>query len=95
MNSLRRRWEFLLSAVLAVPFFTWPVQAQDWRPVSAEELALTTPVVEKDADAEAIFWEVRLDDAEPDKTIFRHYLRMKVFNTRGVENVQPYRSALF
>ena len=85
MNSLRRRWDFLLSAVLAVPFFTWPVQAQDWRPVSADERALTTPVVEKDADAEAIFWEVRLDDTEPDKTIFRHYLRMKVFNTRGVE----------
>ena len=49
------------------------------------ELALTTPVVEKDADAEAIFWEVRLDDAQLDKTIFRHYLRMKVFNSRGVE----------
>lgn len=84
MNSLRR-WQFLLSAVLAVPFFTWPVQAQEWRPVSADERALTTPIVEKDADAEAIFWEVRLDDTEPDKTIFRHYLRMKVFNARGVE----------
>ena len=34
----------------------------EWRPVSPAELALKEPVVDKGADAEAIFWEVRLSD---------------------------------
>jgi hypothetical protein len=46
----------------------------DWRPIDPQDLALKTPVVEKDADAEAIFWEVWLDDAAVDKTVFTHYL---------------------
>jgi hypothetical protein len=29
----------------------------------SRELAAKTPVVEADADAEAIFWEVRIDDS--------------------------------
>src|SRR4051812_21918726 len=32
---------------------------KDWRPVTPEELASKTPVVEPGADAEALIWEVR------------------------------------
>jgi hypothetical protein len=58
---------------------------QDWRPVDPAHLALKAPIVEKDADAEAIFWEVRVDDAEMD-LIFTNYIRIKIFTERGRES---------
>lgn len=77
----------LAGTVLAVLAFFQTVQAaEDWRPVNPEDLAVKAAAVEKDADAEALFWEVRLDDAQTDKTVFRHYLRMKIFTSRGVES---------
>ena len=59
-------------------------QDKDWRPVTAQELAMTAPTVEPDADAEAIFWEIRLDDSSEDLKK-NHYVRVKVFNERGRE----------
>lgn len=47
------------------------------------DLASKTPVVEKDADAEAIFWEVRIDDSLPDELSLKHYIRVKIFTDRG------------
>src|ERR1051326_5535137 len=58
----------------------------DWKPIDPAELALKAPTVEKDADAEAIFWEVRIDDNEDGDLIFNHYLRVKVFTDRGRES---------
>ena len=55
----------------------------DWRPVDPAELALKTPVVEKGADAETIFWDVLVDDGAGGGLVFYHYLRIKVFNDRG------------
>src|SRR5712692_2606480 len=57
----------------------------DWRPIDAGQLSMKIPVVEKDADAEAIFWEVRINDAGED-LIFSHYIRIKVFTERGKES---------
>src|SRR6266404_7103384 len=57
----------------------------DWKPLDPAHLALKTPVVEKDADAEAIFWEVRINDAGED-LVFSHYIRIKVFTERGKES---------
>lgn len=47
-----------------------------------------SPAVEKDADAEAIFWEVRVDDENDGNpnSVFSHYLRVKVYTERGVES---------
>jgi hypothetical protein len=73
----------LLAAVSAAPAFAYG--DQDWKPVDPAHLALKAPVVEKDADAEAIFWEVRVDDAESD-LIFTNYLRIKIFTERGRES---------
>ena len=71
--------------LLAGLFTGAPVLAQDWKPIDPAHLAMKTPTVEKDADAEAIFWEVRVNDEDYD-TIFNHYIRIKVFTERGKES---------
>ena len=42
--------------------------------------------MEKEADAEGLFWEVRIDDHPDGNLIFNHYLRVKVFTERGRES---------
>ncbi|MEW6128665.1 MAG: DUF3857 domain-containing protein [Acidobacteriota bacterium] len=66
-------------------FLALDATAQDWRPVDPAHLAMKEPVVEKDADAEAIFWEVRVNDAGYD-LVFNHYVRIKIFTERGKES---------
>jgi hypothetical protein len=76
----------LLATLVCLPLITAAaLAADDWKPVDPAHLALKAPVVEKDADAEAIFWEVYVDDADVD-TVLSHYLRIKVFTERGVES---------
>ena len=58
----------------------------EWRPLDPAELALKTSTVEKDADAEALFWEVRLDDSQVEEFSLKHYVRIKVFTERGKES---------
>jgi hypothetical protein len=75
----------LCALVLAIP-----VLAQDrgWKPVTPDELKLSTPKVEPDADAEALLWEVYVSDEESGgdlQTVLHHYLKVKVFNERGRE----------
>ncbi len=56
-----------------------------WRPVTPDELQQKAPKVEPDADAEAIFWEIRLDDRKQGKLVYSHYVRVKIFTERGRE----------
>jgi hypothetical protein len=56
-----------------------------WREVTPAELQMKTPKVEPDADAEAIFWEVRVDDGSIEELIMKHYIRVKIFTERGRE----------
>ena len=56
----------------------------DWREVTQAELQMKTPRVEADADAEAIFWEVRVDDST-ENLVMKHYVRVKIFTERGRE----------
>lgn len=77
----------LICLVLCFPVVAFA--GDDWRPVDPADLALKAAVVEKDADAEAIFWEVRLsDDMEggTPRTVLRHYVRIKIFTERGRES---------
>lgn len=60
-------------------------QDKDWRPISPQEMAMKTPLVEPDADAEAIFWEVRVDDSAAEELALKHYVRVKIFTERGRE----------
>jgi hypothetical protein len=71
--------------LVIVAFFLNLSYAQEWREISAAELQQKTPVVEPDADAEAIFWEVRIDDSSPDVLVMKHYVRVKIFTERGRE----------
>lgn len=66
--------------------------AQDkiWREVSPAELQMKTPKVEPDADAEAIFWEVRVDDKKVGKLSYNHYVRVKIFTERGREKFSKF-----
>jgi hypothetical protein len=68
----------LLTAAAPLP------AGDDWKPVDPAHFAMKTPMVEKDADAEAIFWEVRVNDEDLD-TVLTHYIRIKVFTERGRE----------
>ena len=87
----RAFWPALCLLALASVFFA-PARAaafdkeKDWKPLDPSHLALAAPVVEKDADAEALFWEVRVDyDADAGMTL-NHYVRIKIFNDRGRES---------
>jgi hypothetical protein len=79
-----------LSLVCFAVLFPAPcVAGDDWRPVDPADVSLKAPIVEKDADAEAIFWEVRLNDeveGGTPRTVLRHYVRIKVFSERGRES---------
>jgi hypothetical protein len=76
----------------ALVFFLFSIHAaaaitgEDWRPVDPAELSLKSATVEKDADAEALFWEVKIDDSANGDLIFSHYVRIKVFTDRGRES---------
>jgi len=78
----------LVVCLLAVTAVATPVTAafEDWKPVDPSELSLKTPTVEKEADAEGLFWEVRIEDSPEGDLIFNHYLRVKVFTERGRES---------
>src|SRR5215510_8945118 len=60
-------------------------QVQGWKPIDPAHVALKAPVVEKDADAEALFWEVYINTASDSGTDFVHYVRVKIFTERGKE----------
>jgi transglutaminase superfamily protein/uncharacterized protein DUF3857 len=59
--------------------------ADDWKPIDSAQLALKSSIVEKDADAEALFWEVRIVDVPHGDLLLDHYLRVKVFTEHGRE----------
>ena len=77
-----------LCLALVIPFSVFAA-GDDWRPIDPADLALAAPVVEKDADAEAILWEVRVaDEVERSgpRTVLNHYVKIKVFTERGRES---------
>jgi transglutaminase-like putative cysteine protease len=86
---LTPRWNILLALAAIFAFSSLAIAGDDWKPVDPAELALKSPVVDKDADAEALFWDVRvLDEVEGDtpRTVLNHYVRIKVFTDRGKES---------
>lgn len=58
----------------------------EWKPIDPADLASKESLVEKDADAEAIFWEVRMDNGGDGNPLFTHYVRVKIFNERGKDS---------
>ncbi len=78
---------FMVVVAISSPCFF--AKADDWKPIDPAHVALKAPVVEKDADAEAIFWEVKVTDEFDSygaaSTALTHYLRVKIFTERGKE----------
>lgn len=61
---------------------------EEWLPVTPAELSLAASSVEPGADAEAFFWDIRVQDREGGgdlQTVSQNYVRLKVFNDRGKE----------
>ena len=89
--SLRKLFSMLsFVCVCALCAIVVPAQEKDWRPVSPADVAAKTPIVESDADAEAIFWEVRIDDSSQEDLSMRHYVRVKIFTERGREKYSKF-----
>jgi hypothetical protein len=65
-------------------------QEKDWRPIEPADLASKAPIVEPDADAEAIFWEVRIDDSSSEDLSLKHYVRVKIYTERGREKFSKF-----
>lgn len=68
-----------------------PIQAgeKDWKPIDPQHLSMQSPQVDKDADAEALFWEVSVEDEISGgevRTVLQHYIRIKIFNERGLDS---------
>ena len=87
----RKQFALLFSlCLLFVCSMTAFAQDKDWREVSSAELAMKTPTVDADADAEAIFWDVRIDDSSSDDLSRSHYVRVKIFTERGREKYSKF-----
>jgi len=72
--------------LLLTPLSTWA--AVDWRPIDPSELAQKTAKVEPGADAEVLFWDVKIEDrvSGSDPTlVLANYVRIKIFTDRGKE----------
>lgn len=72
-------------ALFSMIFINAAFAGDDWRPVTPAELQMTAPSVEPNADAEVLFWEVRVDDANLQSLVMKHYIRVKIFTERGRE----------
>lgn len=66
---------------------TWSERAlaATWRPITPEELAIATPTVQADAGVEVLFREMTFDGSDPEQTELKTYVRLKVFDERGVK----------
>lgn len=87
MNSNRivaRRMFCLLCLNLCLISVFASGQSIQWKPIDPAHLAMKTPMVEKDADAEALLWEVYIND-NSDTTEYTNLLRVKIFTERGKE----------
>ncbi len=86
MNT-RHTWAPLATAILCILSLSAYAQSLQWKPVDPAHVTLSAPTIEKDADAEALFWEVYVkDEYDGDlRTVFYNYIRLKVFTERGVE----------
>jgi hypothetical protein len=82
---MKSRFAFFIPIFVFIALLASPALGQNWKPVEPAHLALKTPSVEPDADAEAIFWEVTVNDEDLD-TVLTHYIRIKVFTERGKES---------
>jgi hypothetical protein len=80
------------SAFATFLFCALSLQATEWKPISAEDLALKQGRVDPQADAEVLLLDVSISDeavnGEYPETVYAFYTRLKIFTDRGVKNFQ-------
>lgn len=72
---------------LPLTLTAWPWEAK-WREVTAAELAQTASLIDPYASAEYFISEMEVNDSDLALTRYSQYLRLKVFDERGVEELQ-------
>src|SRR5690349_25131796 len=82
---MRTPVSFLLVVTLLLGSIATVSAGEEWRAIEPADLALKAAVVEPNADAEAIFWDIRVDDGGQNDLVLSHYVRIKIFNERGRE----------
>ena len=88
MKSYPSRFPLICLLLCLFVLFPGNIDAagDEWKPIDPTHLSLKSSTVEKEADAEGLFWEVKIDDNPEGDLIFNHYLRVKVFTDRGRES---------
>lgn len=81
---LKKQTLLLVSFCLFFVCSQTTIAKDKWRPITPAELSMKKGKVEADADAEAIFWEVRVNDASRN-LVMNHYVRVKILTERGRE----------
>lgn len=72
-------------AVIAAAAAAQSLKETDWPNITPAEIAMKSPLVDPNADAEAIFWKIRIDDKKASSVSFDHHIRIKIFSERGRE----------
>ena len=91
MPSMSTRVIALLftSALVCVRADIQPPIDVAWLPVTDAERNLKTPLVDKNAGVEALFWRVHVRDemlsGQELQRVFYHYVRLKIFDEKGKE----------
>ncbi|MFV0389852.1 MAG: DUF3857 domain-containing protein [Pyrinomonadaceae bacterium] len=83
--KLAKLFPFLFIFVLLFCSSAFSYGDVEWRPVSEQEIKMSKGVVNPNADAEAIFWDVWINDRSSSKLSLSNYVRVKIFTDRGRE----------
>ncbi len=75
----------VLSVITIIALNISAFAGDDWKPLDPAHVSMKSPMIEKDADAEVLLWEVQVDDSQMD-LVFNHYIRTKIFTERGVSS---------
>ncbi len=86
MRTVGLRWMTGLLVLGLLPGLPSLAGAASWAKIDKAELAMSTPRVSPDADAEALFWEITVWDSGDWNSVrssITEYVRIKIFNERG------------
>lgn len=81
ISNLNRLFFLIVFCLFSVALVA--AQDKNWKPIAPLELQINSSTVEPNADAEAIFWEVRIDDSGSTELALNHYVRVKIFTDKG------------
>jgi hypothetical protein len=77
---MNRRYCAMISIFFFICLLIPATNANDWLPINPQELEQKSPLIQKDVDAEVIFWDVRVDGLKES-----NYVRLKIFTEKGKE----------